>query len=263
MGVLLDDSNAPADTLTMDAVSAQDRLLVGKAVFSPCGTWLKSEMGAEYLEDMEYCQMMKVPVLSALGVKLGLDGNNGSDKEICEKVLSAVVGMVDEGKVASEIITEISSTLGVTLTSEQVAAVQEARGMYGELTRCGWVVAGDTPSTDICKLFLRYLASDYSTSVMAGLSSVVSAYSNGYEFKEVGKAFEDSMFKIYNQGLTSPVVRQLSYTTVRQANELTLFDNYEWESSFGRLVSSGTMTAEKFYQQQIDYAKTLKVKTKE
>lgn len=263
MEVLLDDSNAPADTLTMDAVSAQDRLLVGKSVFSPCGTWLKSEMGAEYLEDMEHCQMMKVPVLSALGVKLGLDGKNGSDKALCEKVLSAVVGLVDECKSTDDIIAEIGNTLGVTLTTEQVKAVQEARGMYGELTRCGWVVAGDTPSVDICKLFLRYLASDYSTGVMANLSSVVSAYSKGYEFKEVGKIFEDSMFRIYNQGLTCPVVRQLSYTTVRQANEITLFDNFEWESSFGRLVSSGTMTAEKFYQQQIDYAKTFKVKTKE
>lgn len=263
MEVLLDDSNAPADTLTMDAVSAQDRLLVGKSVFSPCGTWLKSEMGAEYLEDMEHCQMMKVPVLSALGVKLGLDGKNGSDQALCEKVLSAVVGLVDEGKATNDIIAEIGNTLGVTLTAEQVTAVQEARGMYGELTRCGWVVAGDTPSGDICKLFLRYLASDYSTGVMADLSSVVSAYSKDYKFKEVGKIFEDSMFRIYNQGLTGPVVRQLSYTTVRQANEITLFDNFEWESSFGRLVSSGTMTAEKFYQQQIDYAKTFKVKTKE
>lgn len=263
MEVLLDDSNAPADTLTMDAVSAQDRLLVGKSVFSPCGTWLKSEMGAEYLQDMEYCEMMKVPVLSALGVKLGLDGQNGADKALCEKVLSSVVELVDAGEASADIVAEISSTLGVSLTVEQVTAVQQARGMYGELSRCGWVVAGDSPSTDICKLFLRYLASDYSTGVMAELSSVVSAYANGYTFKEVGETFEDSMFRIYNQGLTCPVVRQLSYTTVRQANEITLFDNYEWESSFGRLVSSGTMTAEKFYQQQIDYAKTFKLKTQE
>ena len=261
--VLLDDSNAPADTLSMDAISAQDRLLVGKSVFMPCGTWLKSEMGAEYLEDMEHCQMMKVPVLSAIGVKLGLDGKNGSDKELCEKVLSALVGLIDERKAVGDMIAEISNTFGVTLTEEQVTAVQEARGMYGELTRCGWIVAGDTPSADICKLFLRYLASDYSTGVMAELSSVVSAYADGYEFKEVGKTFEDSMFKIYNQGLTCPVVRQLSYTTVRQANELTLFENYEWEGSFGRLVSSGTLTAEQFYQQQIDYAKTLKMKIRE
>lgn len=263
MEVLLDDSNAPADTLTMDAVSAQDRLLVGKAVFSPCGTWLKSEMGAEYLEDMKNCQMMKVPVLSAIGVKLGLDGKKGADEKLCDKVLSALVGLVDEGKTVDEIIATIKDTLGVALKTEQVEAVQEARGMYGELTRCGWIVAGDSPSTEICKLFLRFLASDYSIGVMADLSSVVSAFSKGYEFEENGHPFDDSMFRIYNQGLTCPVVRQLSYTTVRQANEFTLFDNFEWESSFGRLVSSGTLTGEKFYQQQIDYAKGFTPKPKE
>ena len=106
----------------MDAVSAQDRLLVGKSVFSPCGTWLKSEMGAEYLEDMEHCQMMKVPVLSAVGVKLELDGKNGSDAELCEKVLSTLVALIDERKAVSDIIAEISK-IEIIITTPPIVGV--------------------------------------------------------------------------------------------------------------------------------------------
>lgn len=255
MAVMVNDSNAPADTLTMDAVSAQDRLLVGKSVFSPCGTWVKAEMGAEYLEDMAHCEMLRVPVVSALGVKLGLDGKKGSDKALCEKVLSATIGLVDERKSADDIIAEISNSFGVTLTKEQIVAVQEARGVYGEDLSFGWIIAGDSPSTEICKLFLRFLANDYSTGVMMDLASVVSAYSNGYKFAEQGDVFDDSVIALYNLESLSPISRKTNKTTVRVVNGFSLYDNVEWEPNFGRLVSTSDMTGSRFYKQQLEYAK--------
>lgn len=263
MEVLLDDSNAPADTLTMDAVSAQDRLLVGKSVFAPCGAWLKSEMGTEYLTDMEHCMLIKTPVISQVGVDLELDGKNGADKALCEKVLSAVVGLIDERKSTDDIIAEISSSLGVTLTKEQVEGVQTARGIYGETFSSGWVVAEDSQSLDICKLFLRFLANDYSIEAMMELASATSAFSKGYEYTETGNTFDDSLIEWANLEKRYPIARNTSATTVRGIKAFTIFANPEWEINFGREVSAGTLTADKYYKSQIDYAKKFCAELKE
>ena len=263
MEVLLDDSNAPADTLTMDAVSAQDRLLVGKSVFAPCGAWLKSEMGTEYLTDMEHCMLIKTPVISQVGVDLKLDGKNGADKALCEKVLSAVVGLIDERKSTDDIIVEISSSLGVTLTKEQVEGVQTARGIYGETFSSGWVVAEDSQSLDICKLFLRFLANDYSIEAMMELASATSAFSKGYEYTETGNTFDDSLIEWANLEKRYPIARNTSATTVRGIKAFGIFENPEWEINFGREVSAGTMTADKYYKSQIDYAKKFCAELKE
>lgn len=263
MEVLLDDANAPADTLTMDAVSAQDRLLVGKSVFSPCGAWLKSEMGTEYLSDMEHCMLIKTPVVSQIGIDLKLDGKNGADKALCDKVLSAVVGLVDERTSVDGIIAEISGSLGVTLTKEQVERVQTARGIYSEEFSAGWVVAEDSPSLDICKLFLRFLANDYSIEAMMELASATSAFSKGYEFAETGNTFDESLIEWTDLEKRYPIARNTSATTVRGNSGFVIFKNPEWEINFGREVSAGTLTADQYYKSQVDYAKKFCAELKE
>lgn len=255
MEVLLNDKNAPADTLSMDAVSAQDRLLVGKSVFAPCGAWIKSEMGAEYLTDMEHCELIKVPVVSQVGIQLGLDGKGGSDAELCDKVLSAVIGCVDENKAAADIIAEIQKNLGVTLTEEQVEKVRDARGIYCEGFKTGWVVAEDSPSLDICKLFLRYLANDYSVQAMMELCSATSAFSKGYDFGEAGNTFDDSLIAFSKLEKRYAISRDESSMTVRGMASFSIFLNHEWETNFGRSVSNGSLKANQYYQTQVDYAK--------
>lgn len=255
MAVLLNDENAPADTLTMDAVSAQDRLLTGKSVFSPCGAWLKSEMGTEYLEDMENCVLIKTPVLSQVGVALKLDGKGGTDLALCDKVLSTVVGLVDEGKASADIIAEVSSAHGVTLNEEQVEDVKSARGIYCEPFPQGWVVAEDSPSVDICKLFLRFLANDYSIEAMQKLASAVSVYSKDYEYKETGDPFNDSVLAWMNTENRHAIERDTSGTTVRGLAKFDIFENPEWEINFGRGISNKTITVDDYYKDQVDYAK--------
>ena len=263
MAVMLDDDNAPADTLSMDAVSAQDRLLVGKSVFAPCGAWLKSEMGTEYLTDMEHCVLIKTPVVSQVGINLGLDGKNGTDAALCEKVLSTVVGLIDEAKSVDEIISSVSGSYAVTLTKEQVEAVQTARGIYQETKDSGWVVAEDSPSIDICKLFLRFLANEYSVGMTMELASVTSAFSKGYEFEDTGNVFDDSVISWSRLAKRYPIAREYGATTVRGIKEFGIFVNTEWEINFGREISANTTTADKYYQSQIDYAKKFLAEYKE
>ncbi len=229
MSVLLNDENAPADTLTMDAVSAQDRLLTGKAVFSPCGAWLKNEMGTEYLEDMENCMLIKTPVASQVGINLQLDGKNGTDTQLCDKVLSAVVGLIDQGKAASDVIAEVQGALGVTLTESQVVGVQTARGIYCEPWNQGWIVAEDSPSVEICKLFLRFLANDYSTEMMQTLASAVSVYSKDYQYEATGDVFGDSVLAWTNVENRYSIRRNEASTTVRGLADFDVFENVEWE----------------------------------
>ncbi len=262
MAVLLNDENAPADTLSMNARSAQDRVLTGKSVFSPCGAWLKSEMGTEYLEDMEHCILIKTPVLSQVGVNLKLDGKDGKDTVLCDKVLSMVVGMIDEGKASADIIAEVSASYGVTLNEDQVAGVKSARGIYCEPWKQGWVVAEDSPSVDICKLFLRFLANDYSTEVMQKLSSAVSVYSKDYEYKETGDVFNDSVIEWMNTEERYAIERDTSATTVRGLANFDVFENLEWELNFGRAISNKTITAEEYYKEQVEYAKKVSAKLK-
>ena len=92
-----------------------------------------------------------------------------------------------------DIIASVSSSNGVTLTADQITAVQTARGIYNETFSTGWIVAEDSPSIDICKLFLRFLANDYSIEASMELASAVSAFSKGYEFAETGNTFDDSL----------------------------------------------------------------------
>lgn len=65
---------APNKTISMDHTTAQHHFLSDKAVFMVNGAWLQNEMSANYLEQVKKIKMMKTPIVSALGVKLGLAG---------------------------------------------------------------------------------------------------------------------------------------------------------------------------------------------
>jgi maltose-binding protein MalE len=63
----------------MDHTTAQHLFMKGEAVFMSNGAWLQMEMSANYKEEAGNMTMIATPVISALGVKLGLDGKGGTD----------------------------------------------------------------------------------------------------------------------------------------------------------------------------------------
>ena len=151
MNVMLSLKNAPSGTISMAHGLAQHQLLTDKAVFMANGIWLQNEMGANYKEKIEDMTMIKTPIISELGVKIGL----GSTVAAAEPKLKEIIKLVDEGKTADE----IETAAGVS--KDQAQAVIDARNIYyGGIGGCEAIINPYSPVKDIAKLFLRFIASD-------------------------------------------------------------------------------------------------------
>ncbi len=187
---------APEKTISMDLMEAQHNLLSGKAVFAPNGAWLQNEMAANYLEEAKKVKMIKAPVISALGQKIGLAD---------DATLSQIVGLVDEGKSVDEIVGAVAG-----VTSEQVQQIVTARGLYydwGTESQC--IINSYSTKVDIAKLFLRFIASDDAAQMLYEKSSSCSVYAtaDSIKFKEDDSNFVKSVYDIWKSDAANFVYR--------------------------------------------------------
>jgi ABC-type glycerol-3-phosphate transport system substrate-binding protein len=154
-------------TASMNHISAQARLFEGSSLFMVSGDWIYKEMEKSYKNYLDDVIAVKNPVVSALGVKLGLCGTTHEEPKFnaesvtkeyscanCETKLRAVVKAVDEGKTDAEIATEV----GVTET--QVATVRERRGYYCAANGMAALMPSYSDAKTVAKTFLRFLCSD-------------------------------------------------------------------------------------------------------
>lgn len=202
METMLDLDNAVDGTIDFTHDFSQHKLLTNEAVFQPNGAWLETEMGSGYKDAMQNIQMIKMPIVSELGTKLGLDGANGTNAEKCEEVLKVIVAAVDESKATDAIVSEVSTKCGVTVTEEQVEAVRTARGIYYETgTRSGFYVNPYSKMKEVTKLFLRFCASDEAIAYYRLMAGGTSAYTvedkSALDSIEVS-SFTASVDKLYN-----------------------------------------------------------------
>jgi ABC-type glycerol-3-phosphate transport system substrate-binding protein len=164
---LMNTDYAVPGTASMDHISAQARLLEGSSLFMVSGDWIYKEMELNYGKYLNDIVAIKNPVLSAVGVKLGLcgqthaeptfDRNNFVDTyacEDCEAKLRATIKAVDSGKSDAEVATEV----GITAT--QAAEVRERRGYYQSCNGFAAMIPSYSNAKDVAKLFLRFLCSD-------------------------------------------------------------------------------------------------------
>lgn len=133
---------------SLDFTKVQNAFLEGdkNILFMPTGSWLEREMSANYLPEEIDIEYIKMPVVSALGDKLGI-----SDAE-----LSAVIDYVD-GSV--EAIPEFSSGKGLS-KDEVVEAVRDARNMTPSLNGYNAVIPAYSSKIELAKEFLQLMASD-------------------------------------------------------------------------------------------------------
>ena len=177
MDTMLDLDNAPDGTVNMEHGDAQHLFITGKAAFMANATWFQNEMYNDYQQYLGDIEMIRMPIISELGVKLGLDGANGTNENKCEEVLIEVIKGVDENKTNEEIISAVSEKCSVTLTSEQVKEVREARSIYYERAITGGIVVNNfSEKKDIAELFIRYVASDDAALYMMTFANEMSAY---------------------------------------------------------------------------------------
>ena len=135
-----------AASKSINFTQAQNYLLAGHAVMQPNGDWLETEMQGNYDPDEVDISLKKIPVVSALGTRLGI-----TDKE-----LSAIVSYVDgNGELPS-----FTSSAGYT-GEEVVAAVREARNMFisSANSHIAYVPVYSNKINE-AKQFLQFMSSD-------------------------------------------------------------------------------------------------------
>lgn len=161
---------APLGTTTKTHTDAQHTFLTGKSVFYVCGAWLQTEMEKNYSEQAKQMKMVNAPVISELGVKIGL----GATVAESDPYLAEIVRLIDEGA-DNETIKE--SVDGITLTDEQIDAVRTARSIvYNRIIFDGAVISASSTKKDICKLFLKLLASDDGIKIFYDYANCISAF---------------------------------------------------------------------------------------
>lgn len=161
------DKNIGSDGSTMqDFTSAQGQIMLGDAAFMATGSWMYNEEYIRYGEYMNDVTFIKVPVISALGVKLF---GSVYSEEKCDEILSAICDGVDEEKEIETIKSEVESKCGVTLNIDDVKTAVEARGVVQDRTNSAWYISSksDDGIKEIAALFLRMCASEDGARLMA------------------------------------------------------------------------------------------------
>ncbi len=147
-----------AGSVTQKHTNAHAQIITGKTAFMFNGEFFFNEVKTsfpKYLKDVRFAAM---PVATQLGVNLKLDGT-GTNRDKCDKILSYIVKGVDDGTALTDIKTAAEAQFGVTLTSEQVERVAEARHT-GNTSTAPMYVIKDSKNAELAKLFLRMMMSE-------------------------------------------------------------------------------------------------------
>ena len=151
-------------TNNLSHTTAQTKFLDGQAVMTPSGSWMENEMKNSTAKGT--FKMMKYPVISALGTKLG----------ITEDQLVALVAYVDGDADATQ--TAYAEGAGV----QHVERVREARNIvYSEKLQFHAIIPKNSPAKETAKKFLAFYYSDEALAIAESVSGMIlpATYSNG------------------------------------------------------------------------------------
>ena len=155
----LGSTSQTADTANLKMVDPDNG-----AVFFSNGNWMINEVKSRYPEEAKNLRMINYPVLSSVGTKAFGPGTtaNITDADECDRILSAVIKMVDENKTDAQIVEALAGAeYGITVLESDVAIVSEARNMYcNRAYGNAAYITKNSPVKDIAALFLRMYASD-------------------------------------------------------------------------------------------------------
>ncbi len=155
-----------SDYKTSEFTEAQNVFMEGtkdKIAFMPNGLWLEREMEANYEPGEVNLEFVKIPVISALGEKLGI-----TDPE-----LSAIIDYVD-GKTTVE--PTFTSTKGLTKASV-IETVRDSRKLITAWHDFGAMITSYSTKKDLAKDFLKLLATD------AGIEAMLTSCGGAAPFK--------------------------------------------------------------------------------
>jgi len=153
---------------------AHAQLVTGKTAFMQDGEYFYTEVQEDFPSYLKDIRMAPTPIVSYLGVKLNLCGTTHAhvDGKVtvcdnCDAILSYMCSLYDSGKDSASIKSETQTKFSITLTDEQVNHVVEARATTHGDSAGGIYIMEQSPVKDICKLFIRMLASDDAAEIFA------------------------------------------------------------------------------------------------
>lgn len=204
---------AEGSVSTIDHHISNQTLVDGEAAFEITGGWMYTELiNLGYSKaDLSSIEIMPVPVLSELADKIGLTGTDEQKDEL----LSNIIKGVDDGKTDSQIASELAG-----VTSEMVARVREARGIYYD-HGCGHqaYIPSYSDAKDVAKLFLRFIASkEFSDNVFAAKAN--SFTSNGTS-ESYTTNFMKSMTKVCGAAYSTPIAEADCLSKIRTKGGIT------------------------------------------
>ncbi len=179
--------------VTLDHTSVQNKFLEGQddILFMPAGLWLEREMSANYEPDECDIQMIKTPVISALGDKLG----------ITDAVMSEIIDYAD-GTIAKEAISSFESSKGFS-ADEVIDAVVDARQMVAANHTFSAAIPSYSTKKDLAQDFLQLMASDRGIEAMLDSGGFKAPFKYDLEnssVKESMSRFTYSAYKIAEEG---------------------------------------------------------------
>lgn len=156
---------AAPGSLDNDVDQAQSQIMGGSdenAVFMFNGDWMLNEVKGDYKKFLHDIDFVNFPVVSAVGVRQFGAGTkyNLSDAD-CDKLLSYIIGLVDQNMDLEDIIADVQTNKGITLDEEDALAIAKTRGLsYSRgMEHVAYVTKG-TPKKDIVMKFLRMMCSN-------------------------------------------------------------------------------------------------------
>ena len=228
---LCDENYCMNGTANMDEISAQLQLLQGNAAVMPTGNWVYNEMKLNFPTVVDNGCMMKMPVISALGTKLG----------ISDSKLSSIIKGVDEGKTDAQIASECSTTTDIA------ARVRQARSVYFDYSvNHIALIPSYSESKNVAKLFLRFLASDDNLDLYKNTAYSSLPFRYAGESKASTNAFVKSVDEIMGYGNNTLVCEDLCTSPIRQVG-LHCFPAYGSYENVFKGLSQKEFTAQTVY----------------
>ena len=229
-------ANTYYGTKLMSHTDAQTRFLAGQAVMMPTGSWLENEM--EDSPNSPNVRMMKTPVMSALGTKIG----------ISEAQLAAAVAYVD-GEA-----TEAETRIAEALRPDQLEAVRNARSiMYTDATQHTAFIPSYSIAKDAAKDFLTFYFSDDAMKIMSDTTQLPAPIRFDHETIDTSgwSDFEKENFVLSQQ--YTPVYRVLRSQFFYMTGMMSLYHYDPCDYFVFSQNASDMWNLERYIEEECDY----------
>ena len=159
------DMNIAAPGSLAQSVDQAQAKMMGNsdgAVFMFNGDWMLNEVKLNYSSVLKDIDFANYPVTSAVGKKLfGAGTAYGMNEADADALLSYIIDLVDANMSIEEIVADVQTNKGITITEADAKEVARARGVsYSRgVEHIAYVTKGTTKK-DIVSLFLRMMSSN-------------------------------------------------------------------------------------------------------